>query len=45
MARVFDKSCRRKTQSSCSITFSENHAVYEIMWTNMLEPDKPQVTI
>jgi hypothetical protein len=25
--------------------FSENRAVYEIMWKNMVEPDRPQMTI
>jgi len=25
--------------------FSENRAVYEIMWNTMVEPDSPQVTI
>jgi len=25
--------------------FSENRAVYEIMWKKMVEPDRPQVTI
>jgi hypothetical protein len=25
--------------------FPENHAFYEIMWKNMLEPDRPQMTI
>jgi len=25
--------------------FPENRAVYEIMWKNALEPDRPQVTI
>jgi len=25
--------------------FSENHAIYEIMWKNMVEPDRPQMTI
>jgi hypothetical protein len=29
----------------CSITFSENLAAYEIMWKNMIEPDRPQMTI
>ena len=24
--------------------FSENLAVYEIMWKNMIEPDRPQMT-
>jgi hypothetical protein len=34
-----------KTHILCSKTFSENHAVYEIMWENMEEPDRPQMTI
>jgi hypothetical protein len=34
-----------KTQMLCSVTFSENHAVYEIMWKNMVEPDRPEVSI
>jgi hypothetical protein len=25
--------------------FSENLAVFEIMWKNMIEPDRPQVAI
>jgi hypothetical protein len=25
--------------------FSENRAVYEIMWKNMVQPDRPQMTI
>jgi len=25
--------------------FPENSAVYEIMWENMVQPDRPQVTI
>jgi len=28
-----------------NIFFSENHAVYEIMWKNTVEPDRLQVTI
>jgi hypothetical protein len=28
-----------------SIPFSENHSVYEIMWKNMVEPDRSQMTI
>jgi hypothetical protein len=24
---------------------SENHAVYEITWKNIVEPDRPQMTI
>jgi len=25
-----------------NIFFSENRAIYEIMWENMVEPDRPQ---
>jgi hypothetical protein len=25
--------------------FSENHAIHEIMWKNMVEPDIPKVAI
>ena len=25
--------------------FSENHGIYEIMWKNVVEPDRPQVTV
>jgi hypothetical protein len=34
-----------KTHISCSVIFSENRAVYEIMWKNMVEPDRPQMAI
>jgi len=27
------------------MTFSENRTVYEIMWKNTVEPDRPQITI
>jgi len=31
-----------KTHNLCSITiFFENRACYEIVWTNMVEPDRP----
>jgi len=34
-----------KTHILCSIPFfSENCAIYEIMWENMVEPDGPQMT-
>jgi len=34
-----------KTQILCSITFFfENRDVYEIMWKNMAEPDRSQMT-
>jgi hypothetical protein len=30
----------------CSITFfSENSAIYETMWENIVEPDRPKMTI
>ena len=29
----------------CIKTSSENHAAYEIMWKNDVQPDRPQVTI
>jgi hypothetical protein len=35
-----------KTHILCSITFfSESRAVCEIMWKNMVQPDRPQMTI
>jgi len=34
-----------KTHILCSVTFSENHVVCEVMWKNMVEPDRPQMTI
>jgi len=34
-----------KTHILCSISFSENRAVYEIMWENIVEPDGPEMTI
>ena len=32
---------KTKTHISYSITLLESHAVYEIMWKNMLQPDRP----
>ena len=32
-----------KTHILCSVTFPENRAVYEIMWKNTAEPDRPQM--
>jgi hypothetical protein len=28
----------------CSIIFSENRTVYDIVWKNMVEPYRPQMT-
>ena len=36
---------RKAKDILCSIHFfSENHSVYEIMWKNIVEPDRPQMT-
>ena len=32
-----------KTHFLFSVTIFENHAVYEIMWINIVEPERPQV--
>jgi len=35
-----------KTRILCSVTFSENHAVYELMWKIWYsQTDRPQMTI
>ena len=34
-----------ETHILCFVTFSENLAIYEIMWKNMVEPERPQMTI
>jgi hypothetical protein len=34
-----------RTHILCSITFFENHAVYEIMWKNVVEWGRPQMTV
>jgi len=31
-----------KTYVLCSVTFSEDRAVYETMWQSMVEPDRPR---
>jgi len=37
---------KMKTHISCSyFFFFEIRAIYEIMWKNIIEPNKPQVTI
>jgi hypothetical protein len=43
---MFQKSCRENQNTClCLIIFSKNHAVYEIMWENMVEPDRPLMTV
>jgi hypothetical protein len=34
-----------KTHILCSIIFPENRAIYEIMRRNMVEPERPHMTI
>jgi hypothetical protein len=34
-----------ETHILCSITISENGAVYEIMWKNVVKRGRPQMTI
>jgi hypothetical protein len=47
MRNIADKIVEKfKTHILCSITFfSKKVAVYEIMWKNMLQPDRPQMAI
>ena len=42
-----DKRCteNENTHFILNIIFSENLAVYEIMWKNMVQEDRPQMTI
>ena len=34
-----------KTHIFSPVTFFENRAVYEVMWINIVEPDRPQMAI
>jgi len=45
MFQTKDVEKKIKTRFLCSITFSENRAFYEIMWKNIVQPDRPQTTI
>jgi hypothetical protein len=47
MRNVSDKSCRenQNTHFMFNNFFSENRAICEIMWKNMVQPDRPQMTI
>jgi hypothetical protein len=45
---VSDKSCRenRKTHFAFNnLFFLESRVVYEKMWKNVVEPDRPQITM
>jgi hypothetical protein len=41
-AKVIEKI---KTYFMFNNFFSDNHAVYEIMWKNIVDADRPQMTI
>jgi hypothetical protein len=44
MKNVSDKGVQEiKTHISRSITFSEKFAVYEILWENTVQPNRPQL--
>jgi len=46
MRIVSDKICRKKSKHILySVTIFENYAVYEIMWKNIVEPGRSQMTI
>jgi hypothetical protein len=34
-----------KTHICVQKLYLESHAVYELMWKNMVEPDRPQMTV
>ena len=36
---------RKSKQILCSVNLSQNRAVYEIMWKNIVETDRPHMTI
>jgi len=44
MRNVSDKVVEKiKAHVLCSVTFLLNRALYEIMWTNIVGPDRPQM--
>jgi hypothetical protein len=47
MRNVSNRSCTeiRKTHFTLSLFFSENWAVYEVMWVNTVVGDRPHMTI
>jgi hypothetical protein len=36
---------RKQNKCLCSATFFENLTVYEVMWTNVVQSDRPQMAI
>jgi hypothetical protein len=46
MRNISEKPCKRKRKHIlCSVTFLENNAVYEIIWKNLVEAGRSQMTI
>jgi hypothetical protein len=46
MRKVADKICAENQNIHLMFNnFFENRAVYEIMWKNIIEPDRPKMTI
>ena len=46
MRNISDKNCREchNTDFMVNIFFSENRPVYEVMWKNNVDSDRPQMT-
>jgi hypothetical protein len=44
---MFHKICTAKSKHTVYVQkpFSENRAIYEIMWKEMVQPDRPQMAI
>jgi hypothetical protein len=44
---MFEKKVLEKMKAHilCSVTFSEDRSVYEIMSKNLVEPERPQIAI
>jgi hypothetical protein len=47
MGNMSGKRCRenQNTRFILSKFFPENRTVYEVMWKNVVQPDRPQMTI
>jgi len=47
MRKVSDKHCGENQNTHCMNNnfFPKNCAIYEMMWKNMVEPERPQMTI
>jgi hypothetical protein len=47
MRNISHKSCRenQNTYFTFNNFFYKNHAIYDIMWKNMVEPDRPRMTV